>query len=81
MLLPPQWAAGPGMAHQTLAIILQKPLLVAELGFLLAVTQFAMPTFSFVKSSPIPFATHDILLGGERAPRASPLARPLVWES
>lgn len=26
-----QWAASPGMAHQALAITLQKPLLVAEL--------------------------------------------------
>lgn len=55
------------MAHQVLAVTLQKPLLVAELSFLLAVTQFVVPTFSFVKSSPIPYASHDLLLTGEDA--------------
>ncbi len=61
-LLMLQWDASPGMTSQKLGIVLQKPLFVAELSFLLSVTRFVMPTFSFVKSSPIPFATHDILL-------------------
>lgn len=109
------------MAHQALAMTLQKPLLVAELrwgiqlghcfrkaalkrgdeigsripclschvphnpclrclrqtshallvcpsqsprSFLLAVTQFVVPTFAFVKSRPIPFVTHDLALTG-----------------
>lgn len=60
-----QWDASPGMVQQTLGLTLQKPLFVAELSFLLSVTRFVLPTFSFVKSSPIPFATHDILLGKE----------------
>ncbi|KAL4447306.1 hypothetical protein ABPG77_007339, partial [Micractinium sp. CCAP 211/92] len=59
------WAASPGMAHQALAMTLQKPLLVAELSFLLAVTQFVVPTFAFVKNRPIPYVTHDIALTGE----------------
>ncbi|KAL4443584.1 hypothetical protein ABPG75_011321 [Micractinium tetrahymenae] len=63
------WAASPGMAHQALAMTLQKPLMVAELSFLLAVTQFVVPTFAFVKNRPIPFVTHDITLTGE--PRAA----------
>jgi len=57
-----QWDASSGMASQNLGIILQKPLFVAELTFLLSVARFVLPTFSFVKSNPIPFATHDILL-------------------
>lgn len=57
-----QWDASPGMASQNLGIILQKPLFVAELSFLLSVTRFVIPTFSFVKSDPIPFATYDMLL-------------------
>ncbi|KAL4527774.1 hypothetical protein Ndes2437A_g02912 [Nannochloris sp. 'desiccata'] len=57
-----QWDASPGMVSQSLGIILQKPLFVAELSFLLSVTRFVLPTFSFVKSTPIPFATYDILL-------------------
>lgn len=34
-------------------------------SFLLAVTQFAVPTFAFVKDRPIPYVTHDIALSGE----------------
>lgn len=33
-------------------------------SFLLAVTQFVVPTFAFVKSRPIPFVTHDLALTG-----------------
>jgi hypothetical protein len=53
------------MTDQNLKVQLQKPLFVVELGFLLAVTQFAVPTFSFVKSNPIPFASCDLRLTGE----------------
>ena len=84
-----QWASGPGGLHQSLGATLQKPLLVAELGFLLAVTQFVVPTFTFVKSSPIPFATHDVLLTGGRARGvgassslpAAPRVSHCLWES
>ncbi len=34
-------------------------------SFLLAVTQFVVPTFAFVKNRPIPYVTHDIALTGE----------------
>lgn len=60
-----QWSASPEIVDQTLSITLQKPLLVAELSFLLAVTQFVVPTFSFVRSNPILFKSHDILLRNE----------------
>lgn len=60
-----QWGASPGMTAQTLGITLQKPLFVAELGFLLNVTQFVVPNFSFVKSTPLPFVSMDILLTDE----------------
>ncbi|KAL4858517.1 Vacuolar protein sorting-associated protein 13C [Chlorella vulgaris] len=59
------WAAGPGMTHQALGMTLQKPLLVAELSFLLAITQFVVPTFAFVKDRPIPWVTHDVALSGK----------------
>lgn len=60
-----QWSAAPELAHQSLSVTLQKPLFVAELSFLLAITKFVVPTFAFVRNSPTPFGTHDILLSGE----------------
>ena len=35
-------------------------------SFLLAITQFVVPTFAFVKSRPIPFVTHELALTGKR---------------
>ena len=35
-------------------------------SFLLAITQFVVPTFSFVKSRPIPFVSHEVALTGKR---------------
>lgn len=46
-------------------ITLQKPLVVAELGFLLSVTYFFVPSFSFVKSSPVEYVSYDILLSAK----------------
>ena len=40
-------------------------------SFLLAVTQFVVPTFAFVKNRPIPYVTHDVVLTGEGQSRAS----------
>ena len=60
-----QWSASPGLVNQALAITLQKPLLVAELSFLLALTKWVVPGFSFGNNSPIAYATHDILLSGQ----------------
>ncbi len=62
-----QWDASPEMSSQSLSVVLQKPLFVAELSFLLSVARFVMPTFSFVKSNPIPFATHDIFLNNKES--------------
>ena len=60
-----QWESSSELQHQALQITLQKPLIVAELGFLIDITRFVMPTFSFVKSNPVPHATYDLILQGE----------------
>eukprot|EP00887_Chlorella_sp_A99_P001951 scaffold18.g1951.t1 len=57
-----EWSATAGLARQSLAVNLQKPLLVAELSFLLAVTRFVVPSFSLVRNTPLPFVTHDLAL-------------------
>ena len=49
---------------QEVDIILQKPLFIAEIGFLLSLTNFFVPSFEFVKSDEIPFCSFDIYLTG-----------------
>lgn len=49
---------------QEIDIILQKPLFIAEIGFLLSLANFFVPSFEFVKSDEIPFCTFDIYLKG-----------------
>lgn len=50
---------------QEVDIILQKPLFIAEIGFLLSLTNFFVPSFEFVKSDEIPFCSFDIYLTGK----------------
>lgn len=50
-----------------LAVRLQQPNLVAEVGFILAVTKFAYPSLPVSGVSPIPFRSNDILLQGMQA--------------
>ena len=57
-----------------LQITLQRPTVVAEIGFLLAVTKFFVPTMAISGVSPIPFASQDIYLEGKQLP-ASLLGR------
>ena len=51
-----------------LQITLQRPTVVAEIGFLLAVTKFFVPTMAISGVSPIPFASQDIYLEGKQLP-------------
>ena len=51
--------------EKDLKIILQKPMIILELGFLLELARFFVPSFSFVKSDPLPFLTYDMVLKGE----------------
>lgn len=43
-------------------IILQKPHIALELGFLIDLAAFFVPTFSFSRTETLPFRSHDILL-------------------
>lgn len=47
---------------RTVDLILQKPLIVLELGFLIDLSQFFVPQFSFAKVDPLPFVSHDLIL-------------------
>jgi hypothetical protein len=53
----------PGKAK--LAVRLQQPNLVAEVGFMLAVIKFAYPSLPVSGVSPIPFRSTDVLLQGQ----------------
>ncbi len=59
-----QFSQRPGKAK--LAVRLQQPTLVAEVGFILAVTKFAYPSLPVSGVSPIPFRSNDLLLQGAR---------------
>jgi hypothetical protein len=43
---------------------LQRPTVVAEVGFILAVTKFVLPSFSLSGVRPVPFSSSDVLLQG-----------------
>lgn len=53
-----------------LQITLQRPTVVAEIGFLLAVTKFFVPTMAISGVSPIPFVSQDIYLEGKLLPES-----------
>lgn len=76
-----QWHASAGLVAQTLCITLQKPLLVAELGFLLSVTKFVIPNFAFIQSTPLPFASMDVVLSGNGLDREPYKAAGDLWLS
>lgn len=59
------WSATPGMVKQSLSVNLQKPLFVAELSFLLALTKFVYPGLSVGTTNAVPYITGDILLQGD----------------
>ena len=59
-LLVLRYASGPN--GKDADIILQKPHIALELGFLIDLTAFFVPTFSFSRTEPLPFRSHDILL-------------------
>ena len=52
------------MSPVGLQVTLQRPTVVAEIGFLLAVTKFFVPTMAISGVSPIPFMSQDIYLEG-----------------
>ncbi|KAK9864527.1 hypothetical protein WJX84_002714 [Apatococcus fuscideae] len=56
----------PAKALQNIRITLQRPTVVAEIGFLLAVTKFFVPTMAISGVSPIPFVSQDIYLEGKQ---------------
>lgn len=51
-----------GSDKKLLDVILQKPLVVLELGFLIDLSAFFVPQFSLAKVDPLPFVSHDIIL-------------------
>ncbi|KAK9858457.1 hypothetical protein WJX84_002370 [Apatococcus fuscideae] len=55
----------PARALQKIRVTLQRPTVVAEIGFLLAVTKFFVPTMAISGVSPIPFMSQDIYLEGK----------------
>ena len=55
--------------------------LLCRCSFLLAITQFVVPTFAFVKSSPIPFVTHDVALTGTCPPACIELNASMPTQS
>ena len=56
--------AQPRVAQQKLTLRLQRPTVVAEVSFMLAVTKFFVPGFAMSGVTPIPFTTSDLLLQG-----------------
>ncbi len=58
------WETTPLLAAQKLRLTLQKPSLVAELGFMMALTKFFVPSVELLGNTPIPYASQDILLTG-----------------
>ena len=57
---------------------LQKPTVVAEVGFMLAVTKFFVPGFTMSGNTPTPFESNDIVLEGELATSAD-LSCQQLW--
>ena len=53
------------MNERSLSLILQKPLIVLEIGFLLDLTGFFVPVFAYSKTEPLPFRSSDIILKGK----------------
>ena len=51
-----------GQNGKDVDVILQKPHIALELGFLIDLTAFFVPTFSFSRTETLPFRSHDILL-------------------
>ena len=56
--------AQPRAAQQKLTLRLQRPTVVAEVIFMLAVTKFFVPGFAMSGVTPIPFTSSDLLLQG-----------------
>lgn len=59
-----QYEAHDRMAQQKLQVRLQRPTVVGEIGFMLAVTKFYVPDFKLSGVTPIPFKSGDVLLQG-----------------
>ena len=53
------------MTERSVSLILQKPLIVLELGFLLDLAGFFVPMFAYSKTEPLPFRSSDIVLEGK----------------
>jgi vacuolar protein sorting-associated protein 13A/C len=53
------------MDERSVSLILQKPLIVLELGFLLDLAGFFVPMFAYSKTEPLPFRSSDIVLEGK----------------
>ena len=60
-----EFETNPVLVSQTLQIRLQRPTITAEIGFMLAVTKFFVPTLPLSEAEPRPFHTLDILLDGQ----------------
>ncbi len=64
-----------------LQVTLQRPTVVAEIGFLLAVTKFFVPTMAISGVSPIPFISQDIYLTGMLHSGVKLLQPTTIWSS
>ena len=60
-------------------VTLQRPTVVAEIGFLLAVTKFFVPTMAISGVSPIPFISQDIYLEGRLEAGPFPYHLAMFW--
>lgn len=58
------------LAHVQIQVRLQRPTVVAEVGFMLTVTKFFVPGFASSGLTPIPFESNDVVLEGKPSLRA-----------
>ena len=72
--------SGKRVLHLQIQLRLQRPTVVAEIGFMLAVTKFFVPGVTMSGVTPTPFESNDVVLEGK--PCATPLAplSPIVFD-
>lgn len=63
--------------HLQVQLRLQRPTVVAEIGFMLAVTKFFVPGVTMSGVTPTPFDSNDVVLEGKPAP--PPPSFPCYW--
>ena len=57
-----EFETNPVLVSQALRVRLQRPTITAEVGFMLAVTKFVVPTLSLDEAKPRPFRSLDVQL-------------------